>query len=234
MKAKPYFGPNEEQAVKTYLYLFQQNPYDLSVVDLMYKNSIHPLLEKIARGVAAKLSFKPVSYYRSDAVINACISHLWEVLILKYEVNKGTKAYSYLTKCADSFYKGVARKYSKSNNTIRRKVSAIASIYTQANTVAWSTEDIYIMLYDNEESRERLKKICDHFEHMRVKVRRKSSLSGVEEKVLEAIRILLYSCDDIEIFNKKAVYLYLREITGLKTKQIVNVLNKMKNISTYI
>jgi hypothetical protein len=34
--------------------------------------------------------------------------------------------------------------------------------------------------------------------------------------------------DQIEIFNKKAIYLYLREITGLNTKQIVSSLNKMR------
>ena len=31
----------------------------------------------------------------------------------------------------------------------------------------------------------------------------------------------------IEIFNKKAIYLYIREITGLNTKQVVNSLNKI-------
>ncbi len=36
------------------------------------------------------------------------------------------------------------------------------------------------------------------------------------------------SIDQIEIFNKKAIYLYLREITGLNTKQIVSCLNKMR------
>jgi hypothetical protein len=49
-----------------------------------------------------------------------------------------------------------------------------------------------------------------------------------ERKVLEAVKILMESCDDIEIFNKKAIYLYLREITGLNTKQVVNNLNKMR------
>ena len=34
--------------------------------------------------------------------------------------------------------------------------------------------------------------------------------------------------DYIEIFNKKAVYLYIREITGLNTKQIVNNLNRIR------
>ena len=49
-----------------------------------------------------------------------------------------------------------------------------------------------------------------------------------EKKVYNAVKIILNSKEDIEIFNKKAVYLYLREITGLNTKQIVSQLNKMR------
>jgi hypothetical protein len=49
-----------------------------------------------------------------------------------------------------------------------------------------------------------------------------------ERRVYEAVKILLANPDDIEIFNKKAIYLYLREITGLNTKQVVNNLNKMR------
>ena len=54
------------------------------------------------------------------------------------------------------------------------------------------------------------------------------NLKENEKKVLEAIKILLASPDEIEIFNKKAIYLYIREITGLNTKQVVNNLNKMR------
>jgi hypothetical protein len=53
-------------------------------------------------------------------------------------------------------------------------------------------------------------------------------LKETERKVLEAIKILFNSTDDIEIFNKKAIYLYMREITGLNTKQIVNNLKQNK------
>ena len=49
-----------------------------------------------------------------------------------------------------------------------------------------------------------------------------------EKKVYEAIRIVLNSVEEIEIFNKKAIYLYLREITGMNTKQIVTQLNKFR------
>ena len=49
-----------------------------------------------------------------------------------------------------------------------------------------------------------------------------------EKKVYDAVKILLDSPDDIEIFNKKAIYLYLRELTGLNTKQVVSNLNKLR------
>jgi len=49
-----------------------------------------------------------------------------------------------------------------------------------------------------------------------------------EQKVLDAVVTLMENIDQIEIFNKKAVYLYMREITGLNTKQIVSALNKMR------
>ena len=68
------------------------------------------------------------------------------------------------------------------------------------------------------------------------------SLIAAESKIVNDVLILfgdilfdsnilnqiLNSKDDIEIFNKKAIYLYLREITGLNTKQIVSQLNKMR------
>ena len=49
-----------------------------------------------------------------------------------------------------------------------------------------------------------------------------------DKKVYQAIMILFESKEDIEIFNKKAIYLYLREITNLNTKQIVNSLKKFR------
>ena len=49
-----------------------------------------------------------------------------------------------------------------------------------------------------------------------------------DERVYKAIMVLFESKEEIEIFNKKAIYLYLREITGLNTKQVVNSLNKFR------
>ena len=56
----------------------------------------------------------------------------------------------------------------------------------------------------------------------------KLKLKDNEKRVLDAINILFESIDEIEIFNKKAIYLYMREITGLNTKQIVSNLNRIR------
>ena len=49
-----------------------------------------------------------------------------------------------------------------------------------------------------------------------------------EVKTIKAIEILFNEANNIEIFNKKAIYLYIREITGLNTKQVVSSLNKVR------
>jgi len=49
-----------------------------------------------------------------------------------------------------------------------------------------------------------------------------------EVKVYRAVKVLFSNIDDIEIFNKKAIYLYIRELTGLNTKQVVSSLNKLR------
>ena len=55
-----------------------------------------------------------------------------------------------------------------------------------------------------------------------------TKMSENELLVYNAIRQLFASVEDLDLLNKKAIYLYLREITGLNTKQIVSQLNKMR------
>ena len=57
---------------------------------------------------------------------------------------------------------------------------------------------------------------------------KKLNLRENELRVLEAVQILFDERENIEIFNKKAIYLYLREITGMNTKQVVSQLNKLR------
>jgi hypothetical protein len=56
----------------------------------------------------------------------------------------------------------------------------------------------------------------------------KMDLRENERKVLNSIIHIFNNIDNIEIFNKKAIYLYIRELTGLNTKQVVSGLSGIK------
>ena len=51
-----------------------------------------------------------------------------------------------------------------------------------------------------------------------------------EIKVADAVLTVLKNREHLEIFNKKAIYIYIREITGLETPIITKVVKKLKNI----
>jgi len=51
-----------------------------------------------------------------------------------------------------------------------------------------------------------------------------------EIKVADAVLTILKKREHLEIFNKKAIYIYIREITGLETPIITKVVKKLKGI----
>ena len=51
-----------------------------------------------------------------------------------------------------------------------------------------------------------------------------------ERQVLEAVIFMFQNADMVPIYNKKAIYLYIREITGLTTKQVISTIRKMRDL----
>ena len=49
-----------------------------------------------------------------------------------------------------------------------------------------------------------------------------------DQKIAFAVMELFRRRGSLENFNKKALYLYIREMTGCKTQYITKVVNKMK------
>ena len=49
-----------------------------------------------------------------------------------------------------------------------------------------------------------------------------------DRKVCDAINILFKRRENLEIFNKKALYIYIREMTGVDTPVITKVTKKLK------
>jgi len=142
---------------------------------------------------------------------------IWLITVLnKFDPSKGSKAFSYFSVITKNWFIQQVKKNKKKN---QREIE-LSELSRELELKHVSTTNDY------DETREK----DEFWKHLWTEIETwdTDKLKENEKKVLEAVKILLSSPDDIEIFNKKAIYLYMREITGLNTKQIVNSLNKMR------
>ena len=134
----------------------------------------------------------------------------------KFNPDKGSKAFSYFSVITKNWFIHKVKKQQKRN---RREVD-FGNLSKRYEEQYLSTTESYLSEREEEEF------WISFYTELK-----SWDVTGMKEndvKVYEAIKILFDSKEDIEIFNKKAIYLYLREITGLNTKQVVNNLNRMK------
>jgi hypothetical protein len=142
---------------------------------------------------------------------------IWLTTILdKFDPAKGSKAFSYFSVITKNWF---IHKVKKNSQKYKREIQ-FEDLSKDAEQSHMSVNVSYINERENEEFWKHLWFQIDDWDQ--------ENLRANERKVLEAVKVLLKNSDDIEIFNKKAVYLYLRELTGLNTKQVVNNLNKLR------
>lgn len=142
---------------------------------------------------------------------------VWLTTILaKYDPNRGSKAFSYFSVITKNWFIAEVKRNSKRAKREVDYESADAELQKSRMTseITFLEDEIEKEFWEN------LLKEIQTWEHQ--------NMAENEKKVYNAVMVLLDSKDQIEIFNKKAVYLYLRELTGLSTKQIVSQLNKMR------
>jgi len=145
---------------------------------------------------------------------------VWLVTILnKYDPSKGSKAFSYFSVVVKNWF---IHKVKKNSKKIRKEVS-FEGLVENGGKQIMGTKTNDPSYLDNRVKAEFWNSLLGQVERWDT-----DNLKQNEKIVLDAVRILLHNVEDIEIFNKKAVYLYLRELTGLNTKQVVNNLNKIR------
>tara|TARA_Y100000592_G_scaffold93901_1_gene157840 strand:+ start:10011 stop:10562 length:552 start_codon:yes stop_codon:yes gene_type:complete len=139
-------------------------------------------------------------------------------ILHKYNPDKGSKAFSYFSVITKNWF---IHKVKKTNQQSKREVD-LEELTADHQLEYASVRIKYEQKREEEEFWNLLWKEIEGWEKLKLKAN--------EEKVLQAVKILLEDKDNPNlIFNKKAIYLYIREITGLNTKQVVNNLNKLRS-----
>ena len=151
-----------------------------------------------------------------DILKNDCLSFLFETLY-KFDATKGHKAFSYFNVIAKNwFIQRVKIHKKKSKSDVYFDKVLLNKLESTDDKFVHNDEEMFINV-------EYLILLKEEIKKWRTKFDKKQ-----EKMVLEAIILLLNNPDLINIFNKKGIYLYIREITGLNTKQVVTNLSKIR------
>jgi hypothetical protein len=204
-----YFTAEHEQAILRYCTTECRREKEV-----LYERLIQPAFNQMVDKIV--FSYKFTSLPNIDELRMEC--KVWLTTILdKYDPMRGSKAFSYFSVITKNWF---IHKVKRNTKRLQREVPyEEAELELQTNFV-----DPGNQYYVERTTKEFWLHLWEEIDSWQVDFEKES-----EKKVYEAVKIVLSSVDDIEIFNKKAVYLYLRELTGMNTKQIVTHLNKMRS-----
>ncbi len=179
----------------------------------LYISYIGPAFDEMVDKIVYTYKFNNlpnIDYLKDDC-------KLWLITILdKYDTTRNSKAFSYFSVITKNWF---IHKVKQNSKKLKRDLQ-YEDLNDETEIEQFITENTYESNREQQEFWQHLFGEMDKWENLKLK--------ETERKVLQAIKILFNSTDDIEIFNKKAIYLYMREITGLNTKQIVNNLNRIR------
>ena len=206
-----YFTKVHENAIIDYC-----NTTCLKERSALYGNFIQPAFKEMVEKIIFTYKFNTlpnIESLREDCKI-------WLTTILdKYDPNKGSKAFSYFSVVTKNWF---IHKVKVNSKKLRKECSFENLVENGGPDVLGTSgeEDSYLSQRIEFEFWNSLLEQLDKWDT--------GNLKKNEKAVLDAVKVLVYNIEDIEIFNKKAIYLYLRELTGLNTKQVVNNLNKIR------
>ena len=208
-KKNNYFVAEHEKAIIEYALAG-----DRAIRSQLYISYIQPAFDEMVNKIVYTYKFNHlpnIEYLKDDCKI-------WLMTILdKYDPERKSKAFSYFSVITKNWF---IHKVKQNSKRLKRDVQ-YENINLEIESKQLVTENKYESQREQGEFWQHLFSEMDSWERLKLKEN--------EKKVLEAIKILFNSVDEIEIFNKKAIYLYMREITGLNTKQIVNNLNRLRS-----
>lgn len=211
---KMYFTSDTEKAIILY-----NNEKDIDVRNEIYVEKIKPCFDKLVENVFNTFKF---TYFDNSPIEiqKETIAHL-VANMHKFEEGKG-KAFSYFSIVAKNYLI-----FHNNNNYKRFNQHVDISETPSDTTVCLQTTDSY---HDELETSEFMKLMVDYWEKNIGKIFTKQRDLNIANAVIELFR----NSDRIDSFNKKALYLYIREISACKTQQITKVINKMKQYQSTI
>ena len=204
-----YFTQKTEDAIVQY-----NNEVDSSIRSKIYESEIHPAFFKLTENIVHTFKFYYTEVENIEDLQHEVIIFLLSKIHL-FDPSKGTKAYSY--------FGTIAKRYlildNQKNYKKRVETTSIEEIYDDSKHS-----------YELDLSSSNLSVFMDEYiEHCTQNIYKIFPKEG-DAKIADAVLELFRKREHLTIFNKKALYIYVREIIDAKTPKITKVSNKLYEI----
>jgi len=215
--SKMYFTKETENAIIQY-----NNETDSGIREEIYRSQIEIPLKKLVENVCNRFGF---SYFETSPheVQREALSHL-AANLGKYDPNRPSKVHKKKKSSAFAYFSVIAKNwFILLNNNNYKKFQTHVEISEERgeNTVQLQHTDKH---HSQKETDEFMELTISFWEANVSKIFGKQRDLDIANAVIELLR----NAQRIDAFNKKALYLYIRDISDCKTQQITKVINKMR------
>jgi hypothetical protein len=212
-KSKNYFTKDTEQAIVRY-----NNEPDSEIRSQIYRDEIHYAFFKLTENIIHTFKFYYTEVDQIEHLQHEVITFLLSKLHL-FNPDNGAKAYSYF----GTITKNWLIVYNTKNYKKRIQKAPVDELYK---------DDNYSYNMGEEKEKEKLGIFIDSYIKYVEDRFDKFFPKGNDAKVADAILELFRKRENLEIFNKKALYIYIREIMAthgleVKTPKITKIATKL-------
>ena len=208
---KQYFTPDTDAAIKEYLASSNQEERDH-----IFKTRIHYAFYKLAENLIHTFKFYYTEVDDLEDLKHEVICFLLEKLDY-FKPEKGTKAFSYFSIVGKNYL------ILYNNNNYKKKKQKV-------DILAADEDDGVLHQLGRDERKQEIKDFIDYFTEYIDKHLFTIFKKNKDRKVADAINVLFKRRENLEIFNKKALYIYIREMTEVETPVITKVTKIMKKL----
>jgi hypothetical protein len=214
-KSKNYFTQETEDYIVKYNSL---DPIeDSEKRSKIYETHVHYAFFKLTQNIIHTFKFYHTEVSNLEHLQHEIITFLLSKIHL-FDPSRGAKAYSYF----GTIVKRWLILYNTKNYTKKIKKVGVevltgensTHVYTQGDEKIKSDLDKYVDIF------------VDHVSENIFELFPKKNDAQIADAILELFR----KREDLEVFNKKALYIYIREMVDVKTPKITKIADKLYSI----
>jgi hypothetical protein len=211
---KLYFNSDTQHAIVTF-----QGTEDKKERDRLYVQEILPAFEKLVENLINIHKFAGL-YDSYDDLKNDCVNFLFET-INKFDASRGTNAFSYFNVVAKNWLIiKTKQKTQKTKKNISLDDPSMLSTHARNIIDEHNVLPSQDLLFDNARSIETITAMLYDIRNV--------ARTENELMCINSIITIFENIDDIDLLNKNAILLYMRELSGLSPKQLTTTMQVIK------